>query len=155
MRRLIRDNEGDIPGLPLELMIIALVMLMVIPTVWSISNYYRSQNMEDVLLDELSKFKRTAQEVERMEPGNVRTVQLSMTSISRIDYVRCGGENPYSIRYRLKGERESIFELGVAVTNLTEDGPREIELPLDRTVILLSRASVRDEVVEVRIGELS
>ncbi len=155
MSALSTDRRGDIPGLPLELMVIGLVMVVVIPSVYSISNHYRDQRIEQMLQDELSKFKRAAQEVEGTGAGNVRVVKLSLSSLSRVEYVRCGGEMPMVIRYRLTRGSEKTFNLGVAVTNITDEGANEIELPLDGTVIALRRTLAYEGLVEVRVGDFS
>ncbi len=154
MRALARDKKGDLPGLPLEMMVIAVVMVVVIPSVYSISNHYRDQRIEEMLQDELSKFKRAAEEVWRSEPGNVRRVELSISSLSRVEYVRCGGRMPSEIRYRLTGGKEGSLELDVNVMN-NDGGASEIELPLDGTVITLKRSTAYELGIVVSVGDLN
>ncbi len=154
MRYLRRDKRGEIIGLPLELIAVALVMAMVIPSVYLMSVRYKGQSMEDILLDELGKFKRAAHEVNRLEEGNIRAVKLSISALSEVEYVRCGGENPWHIRYKMRGSHENYYPLGLKVSNVTGGGFFEIDLPMDGTVILLSRSDTMKDLIEVRIGDV-
>ncbi|GEM_PF-5506133 len=154
MRALHRDEKGDIPGLPLEIAVIALVMAVVIPTVWSISGHYREEQFEELLRDELSRFKRAAGEVHSSDPGNIRAVSIDLPreALSKIDYVRCGGDMPQLIRYRFAGNNEMTFHLGgPVVSNLTADGYTSLDLPVDGSVMLLRRSRHVPDTVELMI----
>lgn len=144
------DKNGDTLGIPLEMLIISVVMLISIPIVFSYSSMYIRSQVESDLRVELEKFIDTIEEIERSEIGNRRTFSLDINDhpLARISHVRVGGEDIHlrsTIRYSLKNREEVVLSLGgLEVSARDETGFMSFELPLNGETVLIEKDHVEN-----------
>lgn len=145
MRRLNDDSRGDIPGLPLEMMILAVVMVITIPTIWSFAGFYAREQTESNIIGQLEYIVSTARNIGDEEMGSTRIIDLDLSGhpLASVDYIAIGGDSVHelqNIRYSISGRDESDFWLGELFLGTFEnDEPFELKISEGKTSLSVSR----------------
>ncbi|MFO7791477.1 MAG: hypothetical protein R6W73_00660 [Candidatus Saliniplasma sp.] len=145
-RTLTSDESGDVLGLPFEMLIISVVMLISIPLIFSYSSMYVRRQVESDLRVELEKLVDVIEEIEQAETGNRRTFSFNFNDhpLARVSYVEVGGEDHHSrstIRYRFKDRNEMVMNLeGIEVSDISDGDFTRLELPLDGETIFIEKS---------------
>ncbi len=160
MRKLSKDDNGDVLGIPLELLIVALVMAIVIPSIWGFTGMYIREQTETNVRNELEQLRYTIEKVSSSEVGNTRTIQLDFSGhpMARVDYVNIGGDTIYQcqyVRYSLRGRGEDMYHLGdFFVSNFSDDSPVPLDISGGEVSLFIKRSGrihMDIEVIEVGI----
>ncbi|MCK4758077.1 MAG: hypothetical protein KAS67_06485 [Thermoplasmata archaeon] len=123
------DNQG-IEGLPLQLMIIMIVIVIAVPMSWNYLTSYSEKQAKQSVQDQLEYFEMSVKDVYSMGPGNVRVVELKLDggSISKIEFIHMGGcvgdvwSNLSSCRYIIGGSQMDYYMItdpNIAIVNMT------------------------------------
>lgn len=153
MRDLPSDDRAELQGLPLSLMITALVMAMVIPSVWMYSDMYIEKQVENDLLNEM---KRIDNAVETVSSGGGETrlvLELNFHShpFARIEYIKLKNRYSNSLFYRIEGEPENHYSFGnVHLMNSTE-GDDDLLLPTGECKIVIFRGGHEEGILEIGV----
>ncbi len=141
MNELLDDQSGEIVGLPLELIVIAVIMIIVIPAVWVLNNSYMNLSEENAVENHLNEIKSKVEEVHRGDPGNIRVVSIDASSRrANIEYMKIGGEEAHQLRYKLHSGHLRFFDFGgIQVSNFSDGEPVVRELPIDGSPFILAR----------------
>lgn len=127
MRDLVIDNKG-VEGLPLKLLIVAIIMGISIPAVLASWHNAERQHTENSLRSELNYLIVRIVQVYQAGPGNAVSVELNLESgvLSSIEYVLVGDnlESPWrsAIRWKLSGQAEDIFAIDDGIPVCSTDG---------------------------------
>ncbi|MFW5898227.1 MAG: hypothetical protein ACOCT7_00065 [Candidatus Saliniplasma sp.] len=157
-RDLTSDERGDIPGLPMEMLIISVVMLISIPLIFSYSSMYVRRQTESDLRVQLDKMVEIFEEVKESEAGNRRTFSLDLNDhpLARVSYVEIGGKDHHlrtTIRYKLKDNSEVALSLdGLEASGRTDGDFTNVQLPLDGGTVLIEYSHHLD-FVQISVGE--
>lgn len=159
-RDLVSDKNGDMLGLPMDMLIISIIMLISIPLIFSYSSMYIERQKESDLRIELDKLVNTFEEIEEAEPGNRRTFSLNFNDhpLARLSYVRVGGDNHHlrtTIRYKFRDRAEVAMSLdGLVVSALDGEEFVSVDIPLDgSTVLIESSENGRLDFVQISVRE--
>ncbi len=159
-RDLVSDNRGDILGLPMDMLIISIIMLISIPLIFSYSSMYIQRQIESDLRIELDKLVNTFEEIVEAEQGNRRTFSLNFNDhpLARLSYVRLGGDSHHlrtTIRYRFRDRPEVVMSLdGLVVSAIEGEEFVSVDIPLDgSTVLIESSNNERMDFVQLSVGE--
>ncbi len=154
------DDKGDVLGIPLELFIIALVMVIAIPSIWGFAGVYIRGQTETDLRGELKQLGHTVERVSSSEVGNTRIIQLDFSGhpMARIEYVKIGGEEIHHcqhVRYSIRGRGEDMYRLGdFFVSNFSDDSPIPLDISGPGTSLFVKRSGrmyMGVEVIEIGI----
>ncbi|MFW6173506.1 MAG: hypothetical protein ACOC5T_07170, partial [Elusimicrobiota bacterium] len=146
-RRLINDDNGEVLGLPVNLIIIVLIMILALPIIWSFAGLYIHNQVETNLIVELNTLKKSIQEVSNSEVQNKRIINLEIRDhpLAKLEYVEVGGNSPRkskSIRFRFQDNSEKTIYLNTGtVANITEQGLSYLELPEGQIQLFLEKKS--------------
>ncbi len=114
MRNLPGDERG-IEGLPLKLLILAIVMGISVPSILAMWSNVERVQIENHLESEMDYLIIRIQQVYRSGPGNAMSVEVNLKSglMTSIEYVRLGdnlsSEMRSTIRWKLSGEAENTL----------------------------------------------
>lgn len=118
-----RDDRRGIEGLPLRLMLVALLISLTLPTMLSFSRYAADNIAEDKAVELAEEMALTMEEMSAGGPGNVRFVKVPSDLPAGITFC-IGGENGTVDRSRITwnvdGREGGRYLTGVMV--LTESG---------------------------------
>ena len=112
MMRILRNNHGSVEGLPLQLIIVAVVLAITVPLMFGALRTYDKSKVENELHSEINEFISAAQLVFVSGPGNRMMVKFHAAdgAFTSLDYVKFGdgpGSNYSSvIRYKIGGMQE-------------------------------------------------
>jgi hypothetical protein len=155
--RIAVGNEEAIEGMPLKLLIVALVMGITIPSVLAMwANVERVQT-ENHLMAEMDYLNIRIGQVYRGGPGNIITVDLELESglMTSIDYVLVGGEldTPWrsTIRWKLAGEGENMVPIDDGIPVCGESG-QAFELSEGHSYLYLEGKKKEDGLLFVEIS---
>jgi hypothetical protein len=115
--RLLSSDEKAIEGMPLKLLIVALVMGITIPSILAMWANVEKVQTENHLMSEMDYLKIRISQVYMSGLGNAITVELHLKSglMTSIEYVLVGGglETHWksTIRWKLAGEEENLVLL--------------------------------------------
>ncbi len=150
MLKLQKDHRAEIIGLPLELIIIAVVVMISLPLIYSYFNIYVKKQVESDLNRELDDLIQTIRDVDNAEYGNRRSFSLDFEDhpFFRLSYIEFGGEEEHmrgTLRYKFRHEQEVIKSLEGIEVSAQKDGEFvEASIPLDGTSIFLERCPSMD-----------
>ena len=154
------DESGDMIGLPLDMLIISIIMLISIPLIFSYSSMYIRRQVESDLRVELDKLVNTFEEIDKAEGGNRREFSLSLNDhpLARISYIRLGGDSHHlrtTIRYRFRDRSEIVMDLdGLVVSALDGEEFTNFELPLDGGPVMVERGhNQHQSFIEISEGD--
>lgn len=114
MRDLAGDESG-IEGLPLKLLILAIVMGISVPSILAMWSNVERVQIENRLESEMDYLIIRIQQVHRSGPGNAMSVEVNLKSglMTSIEYVRVGdnlgSQTRSTIRWKLYGEAENTL----------------------------------------------
>lgn len=118
-----RNDKRGIEGLPLRLMLVALLISLTLPTMLSFMHETTSSIAEEKAAEVADKIAATVEEMSLGGPGNVRTVTVPNDLLAGIE-LSLGGENGTAdcsrIRWSAEGRKGSRYMDGVIV--VTESG---------------------------------
>jgi hypothetical protein len=106
-----------VEGLPLRLIIVAIVMGISIPSVLALWSNVEKQQTENAVRAELNYLMLRIGQVHRSGPGNAISVELNLRSgmMSSIEYVLVGDDldSPWrsAIRWKLNGQGEELIAI--------------------------------------------
>ena len=112
MMRILRNNHASVEGLPLQLIITAVVLAITIPLMFGALRTYDKSKVENETRSEISEFISTVQLVYVSGPGNRAVVEFHAPNgaFTGIDYLKFGdapgGNNSSVIRYKISGMQE-------------------------------------------------
>ncbi len=110
------DPEG-IEGVPIKLLVVAIVLAITVPLIFSALRSYDHARVEQGLEAELDEFVTMVQTIYVSGPGNGVTMEIDIPSgtFSRVETISfgdvLGGSMSSVIRYRLQGRAESLLVL--------------------------------------------
>ncbi len=128
LKRNLRDDEKAVEGLPLKLLITAIVMGIVIPSIFAAWSNVEKVQVESSLRSELNFLILRIQQVHRSGPGNAVTVEIYLDSgmFTRIDHVLIGDSltSPLkgTIRWKFSGGQENTIPIGDGIPVCGSDG---------------------------------
>lgn len=118
-----RNDRRGIEGLPLRLMLVALLISLTLPTMLSFMHATTASIAEDKAAQIAEEIATIIEEMSSGGPGNVRTVKVPNDLVSSIE-ISIGGENGtvdcWRIRWNVEGREGSRYLAGVSV--ITENG---------------------------------
>ena len=162
MNRMRKDEKGSVIGLPLDLMVIAVVMAVAVPSIWFLSGMYARSQMKNDLEDDLEHIDRLMDDMSDGEAGEQRkvTITLSDNPMTSVEYIEAGGlaiSDMMTLRYSIEGGRERtyVFDEG-ALTNHTRCRSRIFSLPSDGETFIIKNTGEKilgKPVFEVRFIE--
>ena len=109
---IVKDSASSIEGLPLQLIITAVVLAITVPIMFGGLNSYDQSKLETELMGEIQGFISDVQQIYLAGPGNSATMNFVVPNgaLNSADYVIFGDgpQGNYSsvIRYRISGESE-------------------------------------------------
>lgn len=124
----LRDDALGIEGLPLRLLITALVMGMAVPAVLAAWANVEKVEVENSVQSEMDYLMIRMQQVHRSGPGNSLTVDIDLDSgiLTSLEYVLIGDslESPLksTIRWKLGGEQERTILINGGIAACGKDG---------------------------------
>lgn len=127
LRNLARDKKA-IEGLPLKLLITAIVMGISIPAVLAMWSNVEKVQVESSIQSEVNYLMLRIQQVHRSGPGNAITVEIHLDSgmFAQIEYVLVGDEleDPFkgTIRWKLSGDSERVILIEDGIPVCGKDG---------------------------------
>lgn len=127
MRYLTGDSKG-IEGLPLKILIVALVLGISIPSVLAIWTNAEVQRIENSLRSELDYLNLRIVQIYRSGPGNAISFKLEIDSgmVSSIEYVLVGdnldGPLRSTLRWKISGRSEAIIAIEDDVPVCSKEG---------------------------------
>ncbi len=107
-----QNSRASVEGLPLQLIITAVVLAITIPLMFGALQTYDKSKVENEIRSEIDEFISTVQLVYVSGPGNRAVIEFHVSNgaFTGIDYLKFGDEpggNNYSvIRYRINGMQE-------------------------------------------------
>lgn len=158
MLKLQKDDRADILGLPLELFIILVVVMISLPVIYSYFSMYAQRQTESDLNRELDDLIKTIREVDKAEHGNRRSFSLKFEGhpLARLSYIELGGKDEHlrsTLRYRFSGREEVQKSLGgIEVSYHDGEGFLSFEIPLDGESIIIER-SPSYEFIRITVGD--
>ncbi|MHC1680746.1 MAG: hypothetical protein AB9860_05810 [Methanomassiliicoccales archaeon] len=118
-----RNDKRGIEGLPLRLMLVALLISLTLPTMLSFLHETTSNIAEDKAAEIAEEIAATLEEMSASGPGNVRIVEVPSDLLAGIE-LNIGGENGSvecsRIKWNAEGREGSRYLVGVIV--ITEGG---------------------------------
>jgi hypothetical protein len=110
-RNIYRDKRGEVLGLPLELLIILVVLVLSLPLIYTYGNMYVTNQVETNVRNEVIRLKNEIEEVSKMSIGNRRIFSFKLDDhpFSKFEYIELGGSkitHLKSIRYKIEGDSE-------------------------------------------------
>ena len=127
MKRLEEDENG-IEGLPLKLLITAIVMGISLPAILATWSNVEKVQVENSLQSEMNYLILRIQQVHRAGPGNSIGVDVNLDSgmFTSVDYVLVGDglDSPFksTIRWKLSGDSERVIPIKDGVPVCGKDG---------------------------------
>jgi hypothetical protein len=133
----LKRNKQGVVGLPLQLVVILIVVVLAMPILFMWFNNYSKLGAESKIEGEMEYLILQIKEVYTQGGENARIVELDLNTnyFGRVEYIRIGGENGdlmssfSSIRYKIMGESERtimITDPNIPITNLTGGSVFEI-----------------------------
>jgi hypothetical protein len=89
---MLRHDRHALEGMPLKLVIVALMMAISVPTLYDVLGNYRVTNSTAVLKGQVETVQDAVKELSRCGPGNQRTVQLTLP-VDGSGYIIIGGSS--------------------------------------------------------------
>jgi hypothetical protein len=155
--RFLTCDEKAIEGMPLKLLIVALVMGITVPSILAMwANVERVQT-ENHLMSEMDYLQIRINQVYRSGPGNIITVELDLKTglMTSVEYVLIGGElgTPWksTIRWKLAGEAENMVPIDGGIPVCSESG-EAFELYEGHSSLYLEVKKKEDGLVYVEIS---
>nr|AGF92962.1 hypothetical protein FLSS-6_0017 [uncultured organism] len=154
----VKDERGAIPGLPLELIVIALVVILSVPMIWNFASIYSEDQLDRNVRQELEGLKETIAEVYEggVNEKRVVSIEIGQNPFSRLEYIEIGGplnnKESRSLRYRIDGNSERRLNLGeIQVANMSKDeGTDTLRLISNHNDIIVRKfVSQGEEFIEV------
>lgn len=153
MRDLPSNDRAELQGLPLSLMITALVMALVIPSVWMYSDMYIEKQVENDLLNEMKKIDNAVDVVSSGGEETRMVLELNFDShpFARIEYIKLKNSYSNSLFYKIGGEPENYYSFGnVHLMNSTEQD-LDLQLPTTECRIVIFRCDRDKATVEIGV----
>lgn len=150
-------NEDAIEGMPLKLLIVALVMGITIPSVLAMWANVEKVQTENRLMSEMDYLSIRIGQVYRSGPGNIIAVDFELKSglMTSIDYVLVGGEldTPWrsTIRWKMAGEGENMIPIDDGIPVCSEGG-QAFELSEGHSYLYLEGKKKEDGLLFVEIS---
>lgn len=154
------DDKKAIEGLPLKLLITAIVMGIAIPAVLAMWSNVEKVQVENSVRSEMNYLVLRIQQVHRSGPGNAVIVEIDLDSgvFTRIDHVLVGDSlsSPLkgTIRWKLGGGQENIIPIedGIPVCGKNDEALKlaeghsslYLEVKKEESGLVFVEISVRD-----------
>ena len=159
MSKLGRDEKA-LEGMPLKLLIVALVMGITLPSILAMWANVEKVQIGNHLLSEMDYLNIRINQVYRSGPGNTIIVELDLKSgiFTSIDYVLLGGGLDThwkgTIRWKLAGEGENVIPIDGGVPVCGQSG-EAFELNDGHSSLYLEVKKKEDGLVFVEISDVN
>ncbi len=162
MNRMRNDENASVIGLPLDLLVIAMVMVVAVPSVWFLSDMYVRSQVENDLKNELEQIDGLMGDMADGGIGEQRKVTITLGDhlFRGVEYIEAGGiriSDMMAVKYSIDGgrERRYVFDEG-ALTNHTGSRSRIFSLPSDGETFMIRNTGEKimgKPIFEVRFVE--
>ncbi|MGM0510078.1 MAG: hypothetical protein ACQESD_02995 [Thermoplasmatota archaeon] len=162
MNRMRNDDRASVIGLPLDLMVIAVVIAVSVPSVWYLSGMYARSQVRNDLENDLEHIDDLMEDMSDGDPGEQRkvTIDINDNPLTSVGYIEAGGmsiSDMMTVKYSIDGgrERRFVFDEG-GLTNHTECRDMIFSLPSDGDTFIIKNSGERIQgkpIFEVRFSE--